>query len=725
MSKHLIIALLLFRLFHHGFAGAHMGPPKATNAMLQYHTEVTDAIMKKHTEALRTERWKFEHLEDVDQKVLDLKGVITRAYSNYDARVVVPLIIDHIMKPVDPSFPSVDITNPAAEMSHAELEFRCEVLDLTALFSKIIHCQAMASILIVREALWQEMRERVHDAMFTPSPAIHYSPYRPIDWTSIILAAMSEILRAAKALHLLQDPSCYPVSSFLECDVLLAERDTLAKNLHQICRYSESLEHLFYNMLYYKMVAQRKQFIVIACLRFLEERQKLGSPSDQVWIDKIQKRIARKAQCMETFRRKFFDQKEILSVSYGEMAETFYSHLEHLTSEIAKLKEEIAVKDYHSRVDSVSKVRKIVEVTRRPLDFLLEGVCLPFEATLLFELLPGETSPALVLMAEYHLLFLWRCMQELSLLQWFETSYHITMNYGFTIAQVNGAMTKIADKAEYALSVFDAYKEATGGPGGQSNTPRISDEERGECLKLIFQGRNHLVDTWEDILKQNVDDYITFVGKAIADVENFYVPTDVDLLDYIQHVDGIPPQVHHLISAYPVPENLQPSYLKLATRLHRLVVDRLYKAATSSKLWNYLQLRSQVFAAYEDAARAVGLGTLPDMRGYSLGQVGSSSTLAARDQVSPNTGSASNCLTGHGRKHVVSAPTAFDAQGGILDPATSIHSGPYDSIEYGLGTQSRAVSEDGSRAGRRQNRRNRHAGGRSDVGPSGGFEHLE
>ncbi|TPX34982.1 hypothetical protein SeLEV6574_g08178, partial [Synchytrium endobioticum] len=88
-------------------------------------------------------------------------------------------------------------------------------------------------------------------------------------------------------------------------------------------------------------------------------------------------------------------------------------------------------------------------------------------------------------------------------------------------------------------------------------------------------------------------------------------------------------------------------------------------------------VRSQVFAAYEKAATNVDVGVLPDMRGYSLGQMGSPSTLAARDQVSPNT----------------------VAQRDILDPGSSIYSGPYGSIEYGLG-------------------------GRSDVGDWSGFEHL-
>ncbi|TPX30854.1 hypothetical protein SeLEV6574_g08577 [Synchytrium endobioticum] len=75
--------------------------------------------------------------------------------------------------------------------------------------------------------------------------------------------------------------------------------------------------------------------------------------------------------------------------------------------------------------------------------------------------------------------------------------------------------------------------------------------------------------------------------------------------------------------------------------------------------------------------------------------------------------------------HTFSSSSNTGDQIDILDPATSTYSGPYESIEYGLGTRTSAVSEASSRAGRRQNRRNRHAGGRSDVGPSGGFEHLE
>ncbi|TPX42902.1 hypothetical protein SeMB42_g04951 [Synchytrium endobioticum] len=743
MSIRFIIVYLLFQLFHHGFAGGCFGTPKATNtmieqhaevadAMIEQHAEVTDAMMKKHTEALRAERWEFktygprEKGKDRWLKVEHLSTVLSELPWNHsdDAFKLVSLVIEHMMKPEDPSFPSVNVRLPTAETSQVELEFYWEAVELTSLLLQGMTqggaflqarepttiLTAEKQVLVLKQKYWRELRKLVRDAMFGPSPAIKYLPGQAVDWISMNTLILSEIVRGAKALYFLKHSDYSPVSSFTECHVFLNDLRTSTPAGRLYWSLFECPEHLLYRELYSHMVAQRGEFIKLACSRFLEEHRKFAPRPDPRVIWELNEAIGNIKKYRKFRMEDFSSYKIKKSQYYFTMPENVQGYLQHVTSEIVNLKEQMGRKDYQWDHDTVARISKIMAATPPPLAFVPQG--LPFEITPLFEQLPRpenvhlqETSPYLAFAEEYHLLLLWRCMQELSLLQWFKNRFDAKLtpeNPGFTSEQVNGAITEMTDKAEFSHSTFDAYEKVAGGPDDQPHPSRLSDEEKEQCLGLIVRGRNHLVGTWKDILEKKVNEYIMYVERALKNVKNFDTSAGVDSLDYIQHVDGIPPQVHHLISAYPVPENLQPSYLKLATRLHRLVVDRLYKAATSSKLWNYLQVRSQVFAAYEKAATNVDVGVLPDMRGYSLGQMGSPSTLAARDQVSPNT----------------------VAQRDILDPGSSIYSGPYGSIEYGLGTRSRADFEGGSSSGGSPNSRNRFVGGRSDVGDWSGFEHL-
>ncbi|TPX39661.1 hypothetical protein SeMB42_g06287 [Synchytrium endobioticum] len=212
-------------------------------------------------------------------------------------------------------------------------------------------------------------------------------------------------------------------------------------------------------------------------------------------------------------------------------------------------------------------------------------------------------------------------------------------------------------------------------------TGQFSDEEREQCLGLIVQGRTHLIGTWYDILEENVNEYIMIVDKAMADVKNFHYSAGVDSLASIQLVDGILLKVHHLISAYPAPENLPPDYLKLAALLHFLVIQRPNRAnIQSSEMDELEEHRKLLLGAYNKDNRI-----LPDLH------------ISYWENARRNT----------------------DAQRDILDPGSSTYSGPYDSIEYGLGTRSRADFEGSSSSGGSQNRRNRHSGGRFDVGPWG------
>ncbi|TPX35428.1 hypothetical protein SeLEV6574_g05045 [Synchytrium endobioticum] len=516
MSDIFIIVLLLFQLFHHGFAGAGMGS-KAKNAMTEQHSEVTDAMWKTHTEALRLQKsaypqqrmtWDDNQQHEVDNLYTILSGL--SCHHRKDARVVVPLIIQHIMKPVDSSFPSVDVKLPTVEMSLAELEFHWEILEFTAwlLGKRSVPSPAWDSIIIYQKEYWEELHKRVHDAMFGPSPEIEYSSDETVYWTSIIIVFMSQIVRGAKALHFLQHSSYSPVSSITECEFLLSDLRIYTPAANLFWSFFECPEHLLYRELYSHMVAQRGEFIKLACSRFLEEHRKLGCPPYPLLIRTLEEDIG------------------LMKESPNRMV-TFsvQGHLQHVTSEIVNLKEQMGKKDYQWDHDTVARISKIMAATPPPLAFVPQG--LPFEITPLFEQLPRpenvhlqETSPYLAFAEEYHLLLLWRCMQELSLLQWFKNRFDAKLtpeNPGFTSEQVNGAITEMTDKAEYILRAFDAYEKVAGGLHGQSHTSRLSDVERQEFLGII--GGICLTSTWKDILEKKVNEYIMYVERALKNVK--------------------------------------------------------------------------------------------------------------------------------------------------------------------------------------------------------------
>ncbi|TPX45227.1 hypothetical protein SeLEV6574_g04001 [Synchytrium endobioticum] len=688
MSKHFIVTLLLFQLFHHVF------------------TDYTDAMMA-HTEALRGERLKLEQAftweKNDDQGIFENLEIPPPEPSCDDRDGVTELVdrvIERKMKRLYPFFPGVVVMPPTADMSLAELEFCWEALKLTLVMLQRADVSENTrvrprghSVYAFKEQYMQEMRRRLHDAIFGPSPAIEYLPGQKVDWISINTLIISEILRGAKALHVLEHTDYSPVSSFTECEVLLngVEMHESARNLYWDCGKSRHRDDLFYCMFYTQMVAQRLEFITTACSKFLHERRKFSSAPSSGLTCGLARLFDQMRSPKDGFKKNASRYKERLSKYH--LPEDFHRHIQRVTSEIDKLKGEMAKKYYQLEV-AVAEISEIVAATPHPLGFVPQDVDLPFETTLLFELLPPqdvyptEISPALALAAEYHLLLLWRCMQQLSLLVWFRSRYVIELlqeNPSFTSEQVNGAATEIADMAEYILQAFDAYEKAV----GQSDNPRLSDKEKELCDALIVQARNHLVGTWYDVLQVNVNEYIMIVDKAMADVKNLDYSAGVDSLASIQLVDKIPLKVHQLISAYPVPENLPPRYLELATKLHSLMVHRLGRTESQSseidELSPLLGDRNLLYNAYNLVSKV-----FPDFHTFSL-----------------------------------SSNTVLGAQRDILDPATSTYSGPYESIEYGLGTGTRADFEASSSSGRSQNRRNRHAGGRSDVGPSGGFEHLE
>ncbi|TPX46948.1 hypothetical protein SeLEV6574_g02925 [Synchytrium endobioticum] len=119
MSKHIVIVFLVFQLFHHGIA------------------EDTDAMMKKHTEALRGERLKLEKGPLEKDEVRGIFKTLNTLPSEspcddpYGVTELVNWVIERKRKPLDHSFPSVVVKPPTAEMSQAELEFCWEALALT------------------------------------------------------------------------------------------------------------------------------------------------------------------------------------------------------------------------------------------------------------------------------------------------------------------------------------------------------------------------------------------------------------------------------------------------------------------------------------------------------------------------------------------------------------------------------------------------------------------
>ncbi|TPX31104.1 hypothetical protein SeLEV6574_g08563, partial [Synchytrium endobioticum] len=344
-----------------------------------------------------------------------------------DVNLLVSLVTEHMMKPLYPHFPSVSVELPTAEMSKAELEFNWELLGLTAsLLQRMAKIPGSDSVLTLRREYWQEMCKRVQGA--TIGPSFQYPQGETIDWTSINIAFMSDILRGAKALHFLRNCNYFPVSSFTECDFLLDD-PKMPKSARDLFRKALSVEnpdHLFYRLLFSKMLAQKYEFIVIAFSRFLEQRQNSDSPPDSLLIygltiDKEDKESAlnRRKEVFSKYMKQF-------SELHLNMPENFNDQLHLVTSEIDNLKGETAKKYYQLEV-AVAEISEIVAATPHSLGFVPQDVDLPFETTLLFELLPPqdvyptEISPALALAAEYHLLLLWRCMQQLSLLVWFRS----------------------------------------------------------------------------------------------------------------------------------------------------------------------------------------------------------------------------------------------------------------------------------------------------------------
>ncbi|TPX46460.1 hypothetical protein SeMB42_g03683 [Synchytrium endobioticum] len=401
MSKHFIVTLLLFQLFHHVF------------------TDYTDAMMA-HTEALRGERLKLEQAftweKNDDQGIFENLEIPPPEPSCDDRDGVTELVdrvIERKMKRLYPFFPGVVVMPPTADMSLAELEFCWEALKLTLVMLQRADVSENTrvrprghSVYAFKEQYMQEMRRRLHDAIFGPSPAIEYLPGQKVDWISINTLIISEILRGAKALHVLEHTDYSPVSSFTECEVLLngVEMHESARNLYWDCGKSRHRDDLFYCMFYTQMVAQRLEFITTACSKFLHERRKFSSAPSSGLTCGLARLFDQMRSPKDGFKKNASRYKERLSKYH--LPEDFHRHIQRVTSEIDKLKGEMAKKYYQLEV-AVAEISEIVAATPHPLGFVPQDVDLPFETTLLFELLPPqdvyptEISPALALAADH------------------------------------------------------------------------------------------------------------------------------------------------------------------------------------------------------------------------------------------------------------------------------------------------------------------------------------
>ncbi|TPX46432.1 hypothetical protein SeLEV6574_g03236 [Synchytrium endobioticum] len=611
MSKHFIIVLLLFQPFYHGFA------------------EDTDEMLREHTDAIHRASWVFYH-SDRRKEIKAVEAVLKKVKKSphADATVLLPLVTKEILKLVDASFPEVEVKPLAADMSQTELIFRWQAYYIAYDLLRGGGIPGTRLICRLQMEYWDELSKRVADAWFGPTFAFEHVQGQRVNWLSVNMLMVFEILRGARALESLTASNVSPVSSFTEAEVLLggvfrrwwaeplSDLSISVDRLYDMCSTSTSPEHLVYRMHYLKMLAQRSQFI--------DENGLMDQEVEQGLINQILKGIdmerTQMNRCMEEIRVIMRKVSERLL----NMPSNVEDHAQLVTSEIVKLKANIAVNDYQEE-QAIVEIRAILDAPH--LNFIRENTGLLCELTAQYDhFTPVEY---MVRAADYHLLVLWRCMQALSPLLWFKNRYFMELppeDLGFTSIQVNGAVTEIATMAHYLVDIFDAYKGAAGVQDSQSHTSQLSDVEREECLGLIVQGRNHLASTWQSIIDQDADKYIEAVDSALANSQNFHLPEDVNALAacrLIQHVGGIPLKVHSLTLAYPVPENLPPDYLELAAKIHQLVVHRLYSNVygeangggeeMNSKLSRDLDARSYLLAAYNNAAENANVRVLPDM----------------------------------------------------------------------------------------------------------------
>ncbi|TPX51884.1 hypothetical protein SeMB42_g01796 [Synchytrium endobioticum] len=546
MSKHFIIVLLLFQVCQDGFADP----------------EDPDVMLKKHAEAIRGERWRFSVYnveEDIDltKKVEALRPVLMEA-SNADATILVPLVINHMMEPLDVSFTEADVRSPAAEMSLAYLEFCWEALSLASHLLQDVTGLGVESVETLNGEYWLEMCKRVGDAAFGSPTAIEYSPdiSQEINWPSVNMVLGFQVLETVKALESLKASDESPVSSLTEAYVFLngvpfldgPVFTTSESGLDLYSRYknSDSPEHLAYCIRYLKIVAQRVQFVVVACSRFLRQRQKNRCLQEKHIID-IRKHVIWKKWLVKSYIDDISSLQEKLLACWVNMPREVKKHLQEVTSRIVKLKAETSANSYPEAKAS-AKIKDIL--VAHPLNFLREDTGVPSEVISMFELIaPGkpyephlQTSPYMALAAEYHLLLLWRCMQRLSLLKWFKNYYDIELLHDSvaTVERVNEVENDITGFARHVLEMFDFYENTA-----QPRIFRMSEQERKLARELLNLDDIHLASTWEKIIGANAAKYIVAADQAEKKIKNSgsWSP--------IQQVDEIPLRVNSLIQAFP------------------------------------------------------------------------------------------------------------------------------------------------------------------------------
>ncbi|TPX41483.1 hypothetical protein SeLEV6574_g06070 [Synchytrium endobioticum] len=484
MAKHFIIVLLICQLLHHAFAC-----PDDTDAMRKELTVAIRRVKLDYQNARlkdKADNWPNKNILPQDRKIIRIVLTTFRALQGTSWNVVetiVPLMIEHMMKPVVVSLTEADFQCPFEEMTQTNLEFRWEILDLV--YYVLTDLIAVEPIEITKSQVrprWiqdlSELRRRMHEKHFGATPVINYSPDTPlkeIDWPSNNMIMVAEIARGSKALESFKSSNETPVSSLTEAEILLRWSDhPVPRLVNDLYSKGQNCRAWAYERHFHILVAQRKEFITVACTRFLERFRESCDLRDTGLLEEMREEIDGYASTANDIMRGFyFEMRDCYDSLLTKSRSLVFQPREHVFSTIINLKAEMAAKE-HQVEDAIAQIQN-----PDPFGVFTE-------------------SPSMAFAAEYHLLLLWRCIQKLSLLLWFKNGYGSDVqqeNFGVTTENVNAALTEIVAVAEYILEIFDAYVNFV---RGQSLCYELSAEERQEVLGLIRQANYHVASAITD-----------------------------------------------------------------------------------------------------------------------------------------------------------------------------------------------------------------------------------
>ncbi|TPX52762.1 hypothetical protein SeMB42_g01180 [Synchytrium endobioticum] len=438
------------------------------------------------------------------------------------------------------------------------------------------------------------------------------------------------------------------------------------------------------SLMYHRLVGKRLDLLRVTTTNFVRQRMRMKrlarSEKDSIKAQKsaMRTRWEDHWKHSRTYMEKLacqWDEEE-------EMSFGFYFAI--VSYELAQLKEVDRSAKGYDKDEAIGRLETILAEASRFFINLREVEGIPSDVTAGLELLPPKIVPPkyMDVAAAYHQILLRRATQRLSLLQWFRNGYVIELllqNPGVAVDKLDEAELRLIRLARNRISKLDAFEIDCGKTGApQRRKHWASETERDIHHVLLRPDTYHLACTWDELLHRNINAYIDTVDSerqsirkspdyAIAEATSKLIELfHSDSLALIRHVHDIPPEISRLIQGPSVPQDLPPPYLRLAAALNQLVVFRLWReerlleafqtnhgtclivtdAKTGSpktisadmvdtmlaKLSTYSLNRMLVFAAYEQAAAAMGVGVLPDIRTYEFGQ-----TIV--DAVTPRSGS--------------------------------------------------------------------------------------